>query len=183
MTEDESPNPATTPSIQITRRTFVGASVAVGGTVVALPLLAGCGDDEPAASETTTTVRMRINGEEREVAVDNRTSLLDLLRERASGCPARRRAATQGACGACTVLVDGRRVNGCLTLAVRLDGAEVTTIEGLEPARTDGCIRCSRRSSTRTRSSAASARRGRSCPASAASGRATPGRRRRSGSG
>jgi hypothetical protein len=47
---------------------FVGASVAVGGAVVALPLLQGCGDDEPVASDITTTVRLRINGEDRNVA-------------------------------------------------------------------------------------------------------------------
>ncbi|MHC9295392.1 (2Fe-2S)-binding protein [Mycobacterium sp. LTG2003] len=120
-----------TASLRITRRTFVGASVAVGGAAVALPLLQGCGDDEQAASDITGTVRMRINGEDREVAVDNRTSLLDMLRERV-GLTGTKKGCDQGACGACTVLVDGRRVVSCLTLAVMTDGAEVTTIEGLE---------------------------------------------------
>ncbi|TDO51696.1 xanthine dehydrogenase YagT iron-sulfur-binding subunit [Kribbella sp. VKM Ac-2527] len=73
---------------------------------------------------------MIVNGVRQTVTIDNRTSLLDLLREHLDltgtkkGCDA-------GACGACTVQVDGRRVNACLTLAVRLEGAEVTTIEGL----------------------------------------------------
>jgi xanthine dehydrogenase YagT iron-sulfur-binding subunit len=66
------------------------------------------------------------------VTVDNRTSLLDLLREH-FGLTGTKKGCDAGACGACTVLVDGRRVNGCLTLAVRLDGAQVTTIEGLAP--------------------------------------------------
>ncbi|MER8067323.1 (2Fe-2S)-binding protein [Streptomyces sp. NPDC094034] len=84
----------------------------------------------PDGEGRTGRVTLTVNGVRHTVTVDNRTSLLDLLRERLDltgskkGCDA-------GACGACTVLVDGRRVNGCLTLAVRLDGAEVTTVEGL----------------------------------------------------
>ncbi|OBJ49289.1 twin-arginine translocation pathway signal protein [Mycobacterium sp. 1423905.2] len=75
-------------------------------------------------------VRAQINGQPREIAVDNRTSLLDMLRERA-GLPGTKKGCDQGACGACTVLVDGRRINSCLTLAVMHDGAQITTIEGL----------------------------------------------------
>jgi xanthine dehydrogenase YagT iron-sulfur-binding subunit len=76
-------------------------------------------------------VRVRINGEDREIAVDNRTSLLDMLRERA-GLTGTKKGCDQGACGACTILVDGQRVISCLTLAVMHDGADITTIEGLE---------------------------------------------------
>ncbi|MCT9082917.1 (2Fe-2S)-binding protein, partial [Streptomyces fulvoviolaceus] len=64
------------------------------------------------------------------VTVDNRTSLLDLLREH-FGLTGSKKGCNAGACGACTVMVDGHRVNSCLTLAVRLEGAEVTTVEGL----------------------------------------------------
>jgi xanthine dehydrogenase YagT iron-sulfur-binding subunit len=114
------------------RRTFVGASLAVGGAVAAGPLLAGCGDDEAGQDESqSSVVRMQINGEQREITVDNRTSLLDMLRERAD-LPGTKKGCDQGACGACTILVDGRRINSCLTLAVMHDGAEITTIEGLE---------------------------------------------------
>jgi xanthine dehydrogenase YagT iron-sulfur-binding subunit len=75
-------------------------------------------------------VQLTVNGTACSLKVDVRTSLLDLLREHLqlmgtkNGC-------NQGACGACTVLVDGRRINSCLTLAVMHQGAEITTIEGL----------------------------------------------------
>jgi xanthine dehydrogenase YagT iron-sulfur-binding subunit len=119
------------PVVELNRRTFVGASIAVGGVVATVPLLAGCGDDDQANTATTSTVRLRINGEAREIEVDNRTSLLDMLRERA-GLPGTKKGCDQGACGACTILVDGQRAVSCLTLAVMHDGAEITTIEGLE---------------------------------------------------
>lgn len=115
--------------IQLNRRTFVGASLALGGAVAAGPGATGSDDGEH-GDDHTTVVRARINGEDREIAVDNRTSLLDMLRERA-GLPGTKKGCDQGACGACTVLVDGRRINSCLTLAVMHDGAEITTIEGL----------------------------------------------------
>jgi xanthine dehydrogenase YagT iron-sulfur-binding subunit len=117
--------------VEVNRRTFVGASIAVGGVVASAPLLAGCGADEKAGSATSSVVRVRINGEAREIPVDNRTSLLDMLRERA-GLPGTKKGCDQGACGACTILVNGQRVNSCLTLAVMHDGAEITTIEGLQ---------------------------------------------------
>ena len=95
------------------------------------PLIAGCGEDQQANTSTSSVVRLRINGEAREIAVDNRTSLLDMLRERA-GLPGTKKGCDQGACGACTILVNGQRMVSCLTLAVMHDGAEITTIEGLE---------------------------------------------------
>jgi xanthine dehydrogenase YagT iron-sulfur-binding subunit len=115
--------------IQLNRRTFVGASLALGGAVAAGPGAAGS-DSQGDNESHTTVVRAQINGEHREIAVDNRTSLLDMLRERA-GLPGTKKGCDQGACGACTVLVDGRRINSCLTLAVMNDGAQITTIEGL----------------------------------------------------
>ena len=76
------------------------------------------------------SVSLRINGEEHALELDTRTSLLDLLRERL-GLTGAKKGCDHGQCGACTVLVDGRRANACLLLAVTLDGAYVTTIEGL----------------------------------------------------
>ncbi|WP_172826669.1 (2Fe-2S)-binding protein [Mycobacterium sp. 1423905.2] len=117
--------------IQLNRRTFVGGSVALSGAIAAGATVAG--SDRTAQDPDlhhTTVVRAQINGQPREIAVDNRTSLLDMLRERA-GLPGTKKGCDQGACGACTVLVDGRRINSCLTLAVMHDGAQITTIEGL----------------------------------------------------
>jgi xanthine dehydrogenase YagT iron-sulfur-binding subunit len=75
-------------------------------------------------------VSLRINGTEQTLELDTRTTLLDLLRERLHLTGAKK-GCDQGQCGACTVLLDGRRVNACLQLAVACDGSEVTTIEGL----------------------------------------------------
>lgn len=115
----------------LNRRTFVGTSAVIGGSVAATTLLPGCSDGVATEAAQTTVVHMRINGEDREITVDNRTSLLDMLRERA-GLPGTKKGCDQGACGACTILVDGVRVNSCLTLAVMHDGADIVTIEGLE---------------------------------------------------
>ncbi|MCL2583907.1 MAG: 2Fe-2S iron-sulfur cluster-binding protein [Streptosporangiales bacterium] len=71
-----------------------------------------------------------VNGSPRELPDDPRVSLLDFLRERL-GLPGTKKGCDQGACGACTVLLDGERVLSCLTLAVQADGRDVTTIEGL----------------------------------------------------
>jgi xanthine dehydrogenase YagT iron-sulfur-binding subunit len=77
------------------------------------------------------TVRLTVNGEPRTLALDDpRVTLLDLLRERLH-LTGTKKGCDRGQCGACTVLVDGRRINSCLTLAASLDGAEVTTIEGV----------------------------------------------------
>ena len=71
-----------------------------------------------------------VNGEERQLTSDPRVSLLDLLREQL-GLTGAKKGCNQGACGACTVLVDGERVLSCLSLAVQYEGRSVTTIEGL----------------------------------------------------
>jgi xanthine dehydrogenase YagT iron-sulfur-binding subunit len=75
-------------------------------------------------------VRLRVNGTEHGLDLDPRVTLLDALRERL-GLTGTKKGCDQGACGACTVLVDGKRVLSCLTLAVTCDGRDVTTIEGL----------------------------------------------------
>lgn len=116
------------------RRTFVAASTAVAG----LPLLTSdrlpASTSTPAPADRLSTVRLTVNGEQRTAQVDNRTSLLDLLREHLD-LPGTKKGCDQGACGACTVLVDDRRVNSCLILAVMAQDVHVTTIEGLARGR------------------------------------------------
>jgi xanthine dehydrogenase YagT iron-sulfur-binding subunit len=75
-------------------------------------------------------VSLRVNGVEHDLLLDTRTSLLDLLRE-VLGLTGAKKGCDHGQCGACTVLLDGRRVTACLVLAVSLEGAEVVSIEGL----------------------------------------------------
>lgn len=122
--------PATAP----TRRTFIATTTAVGGAVVAGGVIGGTvltgAEASAAGAPPSSRVSLTVNGTRRTVTVDNRTSLLDLLREHFA-LTGSKKGCNAGACGACTVLVDGRRVNSCLMLAVRLEGAEVTTIEGL----------------------------------------------------
>lgn len=77
------------------------------------------------------SISLMINGQPYSVALDDpRVTLLDLLRERL-GLTGTKKGCDRGQCGACTVLIDGRRINACLTLAASLDGVAVTTIEGL----------------------------------------------------
>jgi xanthine dehydrogenase YagT iron-sulfur-binding subunit len=82
----------------------------------------------PPTSRSDTT--LRVNGQPHTLTVDHRRVLLDLLREDL-GLAGAKKGCDHGQCGACTVLVDGRRVNSCLLFAVALDGCEITTVEGL----------------------------------------------------
>jgi xanthine dehydrogenase YagT iron-sulfur-binding subunit len=75
-------------------------------------------------------IRLWINGQERSLTIDTRTSLLDVLREHLDLTGAKK-GCDHGQCGACTILIDGRRANACLALAVAHDGARITTVEGL----------------------------------------------------
>jgi len=82
-------------------------------------------------------ITIRVNGSDVASEVPARTTLLDWLRETV-GLTGTKKGCNEGACGACTVLVDGRRMNGCLTLAAQCDGRDVVTIEGL--AASDGTL-------------------------------------------
>jgi xanthine dehydrogenase YagT iron-sulfur-binding subunit len=101
------------------------------------------GPHSPADTETaalriaafTQSVSLRINGTTHDLTVDTRVSLLDALRDHLH-LTGTKKGCDQGACGACTVLVDGERMLSCLTLAVQHDGASITTIEGLASAGT-----------------------------------------------
>ncbi|HHY50405.1 MAG TPA: 2Fe-2S iron-sulfur cluster binding domain-containing protein [Alphaproteobacteria bacterium] len=86
----------------------------------------GVGDAAPAAAEVT----LRVNGKAHRLALDPRVTLLDALREHLA-LTGTKKGCDQGQCGACTVLVNGRRINSCLSLALMHEGDEITTIEGL----------------------------------------------------
>jgi xanthine dehydrogenase YagT iron-sulfur-binding subunit len=85
----------------------------------------------------TSELSLRVNGEAHRLTLDNRATLLDVLRERL-GLTGTKKGCDHGQCGACTVLIDGRRVNSCLQLAVAAQGREIVTIEGL--AATHGAL-------------------------------------------
>jgi xanthine dehydrogenase YagT iron-sulfur-binding subunit len=112
----------------VSRRNLLRA----GGVSAALPLaaVAGAIPAEAKAPGDAVPVVLKVNGRDHRIAVDPRTTVLDALRERI-GMTGSKKGCDQGQCGACTVLIDGRRVLGCLTLAVVADGRPITTIEGL----------------------------------------------------
>lgn len=121
-----------------TRRTFLRAT---GGTAAAT-VFAGCapnsaeqgGSSSAVADgpnlEGAVPITLRINGKDRQLRVDPRTTLLDCIRETVA-LTGTKKGCDHGQCGACTVHVNGRRVNSCLSLALMHDADEITTIEGL----------------------------------------------------
>ena len=118
-----------------TRRKLLKASAASGGALVASPLIPAVQAAEPSAARPAAGVGMvnvtlRVNGADHQVMIDPRMSLLDAVRERLHLTGAKK-GCDQGQCGACTMIVDGRRIASCLTLAVMQEGHDITTIEGL----------------------------------------------------
>jgi xanthine dehydrogenase YagT iron-sulfur-binding subunit len=130
------------PDVGQARRTFLGRTLAGGLGAFALMLLeqeralaalAAAPDAvfaQAAALENPVKVVLKVNGATKSLEVDSRMVLLDALRERLE-MTGTKKGCDQGQCGACTVLVDGRRVLSCLTLAATCEGREVTTVEGL----------------------------------------------------
>jgi xanthine dehydrogenase YagT iron-sulfur-binding subunit len=113
------------PLAAMNRREFVGTTLA-GGAATALPA--------PAQTDTVTSnavsCTLTINGEVKQLRLDPRITVLDLLRDHLQ-MTGTKKGCDHGQCGACTVLVNGKRINSCLTLAVMHDGDQITTIEGL----------------------------------------------------
>jgi xanthine dehydrogenase YagT iron-sulfur-binding subunit len=117
-------------ALKITRRNLLKAG-AVSATAMATPSIAHAQQAAQAGTlPMSSTVNLRVNGTPRELSLDMRTTLLDALREHLH-LTGTKKGCDHGQCGACTVMLDGRRVNSCLTLAVMHEGAEITTIEGL----------------------------------------------------
>jgi xanthine dehydrogenase YagT iron-sulfur-binding subunit len=116
-----------------TRRKLLQAGAAAGGAVAASPLMSAESEAATAPNAESippVNVRLRVNGTEHALLLDPRTTLLDALRERLR-LTGSKKGCDQGQCGACTIIIDGRRTTSCLTLAVMQEGHEITTIEGL----------------------------------------------------
>ena len=127
------------PRKKLTRRKFLSAtgSSAAAAAIIGRAATAGAAERGPAGAvadapgiEGAVPITLRINGKEHRLSVDPRTTLLDCVRETVA-LTGTKKGCDHGQCGACTVHVNGRRVNSCLTLALMHDGEEITTIEGL----------------------------------------------------
>ncbi len=117
------PNPN---DFDLSRRGVLAGGAAVMTVAAATPALAA-----PAASPPVSmSVSLSVNGARRELQLDTRTTLLDALREHLQ-LNGTKKGCDHGQCGACTVIVDGKRINSCLSLAVMHEGDRITTIEGL----------------------------------------------------
>jgi xanthine dehydrogenase YagT iron-sulfur-binding subunit len=120
-------------SLVHSRRGFLSRMAFAGAGLTLAPILSkaeGILPEPPPVSAEISTVSLMINGQKHSLAIDPRTTLLDLLRNNLQR-PGTKKGCDHGQCGACTVLVNGRRINSCLTFANMCEGTEVTSIEGL----------------------------------------------------
>jgi xanthine dehydrogenase YagT iron-sulfur-binding subunit len=117
---------------KITRRAFLATTLAVSIALTVMPRFgrAQVPGKQAAVEAPAQQVTLNVNGRDYALALEPRVTLLDALRER-MGLPGTKKGCDHGQCGACTVHIDGRRVNACLTLAVQAEGARIVTIEGL----------------------------------------------------
>jgi xanthine dehydrogenase YagT iron-sulfur-binding subunit len=129
----------TTMPAKLSRRDVLKGSSLAAGAISASAVASARGHSQAAAfkGQSMITSSIRINGARRIAAHEARVSLLDLLREQLK-LTGTKKGCNEGACGACTVLLDGQRINACMTLAASCDGREVTTVEGL--ANADGTL-------------------------------------------
>ena len=134
MQEEDRPCPPA--GMPVRRREVLKVSVATGSAVVVTPLLSAAAPSpapsagSPASGGEPIAVVLRVNGADHRLALDPRTTLLDALREQLQ-LTGSKKGCGLGQCGACTVLMDGKRVKSCLSLAALAEGREIATIEGL----------------------------------------------------
>jgi xanthine dehydrogenase YagT iron-sulfur-binding subunit len=133
--DDRAPHPPNASTWPMSRRTLFQTSAALMAYRTAPQAHAQQGPDTTSRRvddfpPQRMPIELKINGSVRRLEVDTRTTLVDALRENL-GMTGSKKGCDHGQCGACTVLVEGRRINACLTLAVMHDGQQVTTIEGL----------------------------------------------------
>jgi xanthine dehydrogenase YagT iron-sulfur-binding subunit len=133
----QAPEPSQPILGRVSRRSFLSHLGAAGIAATAPPLLASAppssaptAQEAGAAAEGATTVTLRVNGKDHRLDLDPRTTLLDCLRENLN-LPGTKKGCDHGQCGACTVHINGRRVNSCLSFAVMHSNEEITTIEGI----------------------------------------------------
>jgi xanthine dehydrogenase YagT iron-sulfur-binding subunit len=138
MAIDEKENEPKTSLGRLTRRSFLSHAGAATAVAAVAPLASSTAQAQASTTEVaqapvlpgTVSVTLRVNGESHAIQIDPRATLLDTLRETIH-LTGTKKGCDHGQCGACTVHVNGRRINSCLALAVMQQSTEITTIEGL----------------------------------------------------